>query len=167
MSSFASRDNGVWDKNGGCIECGFIPFKNTDKCFVCNPPTNIAGTADYDKNNCEETFVRETCEKEYAEEEESVTWEINIKKTIIINEDEMFDSLSLDLLSLDSLSLDLLSLDSLSHDLLSLDSLSLDSLSLNSLSLDSLSLDSLDEHNEREDTEKNHIIEEQIYMRIY
>ena len=164
-----SSKNGVWDKNGGCVECGFIPFKNTDKCFVCNPPTNIAGTADYDKNNCEEAFVRETCEKEYAEEEESVTWEINIKKTIIINEDEMFVALamSLDLLSLDSLSHDLLSLDSLSLDLLSLDSLSLDSLSLNSLSLDSLSLDSLDEHNEREDTEKNHIIEEQIYMRIY
>ena len=39
MSSFI--DNGVWNENGGCVECGFIPFKNTDKCFVCNPPTII------------------------------------------------------------------------------------------------------------------------------
>jgi hypothetical protein len=87
MSSFI--DNGVWDQNGACVECGFIPFKNTDKCFVCNPPTNIDDSV---KNNSDE----EICDIEYAEDE--VTWEINKEKTIIIDEDnstydEMFKAL--------------------------------------------------------------------------
>ena len=87
MSSFI--DNGVWDQNGACVECGFIPFKNTDKCFVCNPLTNID---DGIKNNSDE----EICDIEYAEDD--VTWEINREKTIIIDEDEstydeMFKSL--------------------------------------------------------------------------
>ena len=97
MSSFI--DNGVWDKNGACVECGFIPFKNTDKCFVCNPPSNIT---DDEKNNCE----KENCEEENCEEEicdveyvdEDVTWEIDRKRSVIIDEDnstydEMFNSL--------------------------------------------------------------------------
>jgi hypothetical protein len=79
MSSFI--DNGVWDQNGACVECGFIPFKITDKCFVCNPPTNIDDSV---KNNSDE----EICDIEYAEDEEDVTWEINREKTIIIDEDE-------------------------------------------------------------------------------
>jgi hypothetical protein len=89
MSSFI--DNGVWDKNGACVDCGFIPFKNTDKCFVCNPPTII-----YDgvTNNSEE----EICDIEYAEDD--VTWEINREKSVIIDEDnssyeEMFASLEI------------------------------------------------------------------------
>jgi hypothetical protein len=79
MSSFI--DNGVWDQNGACVECGFIPFKITDKCFVCNPPTNIDDSV---KNNSDE----EICDIEYAEDEEDVTWEINREKTVIIDEDE-------------------------------------------------------------------------------
>jgi hypothetical protein len=113
MSSFI--DNGVWDKNGGCVECGFIPFRYTDKCFVCNPPTNISD----DKNNCHEKCDEEICDVEYAEDD--VTWEINREKTIIIDEnestyDEMFRS--------------------------------------------------LESHNEREDTESIHIVEDKIYRRF-
>ena len=109
MSSFI--DNEVWDKNGACVECGFIPFKNTDNCFVCNPPTNISDV----KNNSEE----EICDVEYAEDD--VTWEINREKTIIIDEnestyDEMFKS--------------------------------------------------LESHNEREDNESIHIVEDKIYRRF-
>ena len=110
MSSFI--DNGVWNENGGCVDCGFIPFKNTDKCFVCDPPTTIS---DDIENNSEE----EICDIEYAEQE--VTWEINRKKSIIIDEDnstyeEMFES--------------------------------------------------LETHNESGDTEKIHILEDQIYRRF-
>jgi len=87
MSSFI--DNGVWNENGGCVECGFIPFKNTDKCFVCNPPTIIDDSI---KNNSDE----EICDVEYADHD--VTWEINREKTVIVDEDEstydeMFKSL--------------------------------------------------------------------------
>ena len=113
MSSFI--DNGVWDKNGACVECGFIPFKNTDNCFVCNPPTTISD----DKNNCEEKCDEEICDVEYADED--VTWEINREKTIIIDEaestyDEMFKS--------------------------------------------------LESHNERQDNESIHIVEDKIYRRF-
>ena len=88
MSSFI--DNGVWDKNGSCIECGFIPFDITDKCFACNPPTNISDNV---KDNCDE----DEYDIEYAEEE-PVTWEINREKIKIIDEDkssydDMFESL--------------------------------------------------------------------------
>lgn len=90
MSSFI--DNGVWDKNGACVDCGFIPFKNNDNCFVCNPPTNISD----DKNNCRENCEEEICDVEYADGD--VTWDINRKKSVIIDEDnstyeEMFESL--------------------------------------------------------------------------
>jgi len=90
MSSFI--DNSVWDKNGACVECGFIPFDITDKCFACNPPINI--TDDIINNSDEEKY-----DIEYAEEE-PVTWEINREKSIIIDEDissyeEMFESLEL------------------------------------------------------------------------
>ena len=109
MSSFI--DNGVWDKNGACVECGFIPFKNTDNCFVCNPPTNISDV----KNNSEE----EICDVEYAEDD--VTWEINREKTIIIDEDEStYDEM----------------------------------------------FKSLESHNEREDNESIHIVEDKIYRRF-
>jgi hypothetical protein len=114
MSSFI--ENGVWDQNGGCVDCGFIPFKNTDKCFVCNPPSNASDI----KNNCEkENCEEEICDVEYADED--VTWEINRKRSIIIDEDkstydEMFAS--------------------------------------------------LESHNESGDTEKIHIIEDQIYRRF-
>ena len=112
MSSFI--DNGVWDKNGACVECGFIPFKNTDKCFVCNPPTNITED-DGIKNNSEE----EICDVEYAEDD--VTWEINREKTIIIDEDEStYDEM----------------------------------------------FKSLESHNEREDNESIHIVEDKIYRRF-
>ena len=115
MSSFI--DNGVWDKNGACVECGFIPFKNTDKCFVCDPPTNI--TAD-DKDNCEkENREEEICDVEYAEDD--VTWENNREKTIIIDEDEStYDEM----------------------------------------------FKSLESHNEREDNESIHIVEDKIYRRF-
>ena len=109
MSSFI--DNGVWDKNGACVECGFIPFKNTDNCFVCNPPTNISDV----KNNSDE----EICDVEYADED--VTWEINREKTIIIDEDEStYDEM----------------------------------------------FKSLESHNEREDNESIHIVEDKIYRRF-
>jgi hypothetical protein len=111
MSSFI--DNEVWDKNGACVECGFIPFKNTDNCFVCNPPTNISD--DGVKNNSEE----EICDVEYADED--VTWEINREKTIIIDEDEStYDEM----------------------------------------------FKSLESHNEREDNESIHIVEDKIYRRF-
>ena len=89
MSSFI--DNSVWDKNGACVECGFIPFDITDKCFACNPPINI--TDDIINNSDEEKY-----DIEYAEDD--VTWEINREKSIIIDEDissyeEMFESLEL------------------------------------------------------------------------
>lgn len=92
MSSFI--DNGVWDQNGACVDCGFIPFKLTDKCFVCNPPSDID---DGVKNNCDEEICREEiCHIEYAQED--ITWAINREKTIIIDEDtstyeEMFNAL--------------------------------------------------------------------------
>jgi len=110
MSSFI--DNGVWDKNGACIDCGYMPFQLTDNCFVCNPPTTIS---DDIENNSEE----EICDIEYAEED--VTWEINRKNNIIIDEEkstyeEMFES--------------------------------------------------LESHNETGDTEKIHILEDQIYRRF-
>jgi len=96
MSSFI--DNGVWDKNGACVDCGFIPFRCTDNCFVCNPPINIS---DEDKNNCkeeceEENSREEICDIEYVQDD--VTWAINREKSVIIDEDnstydEMFNSL--------------------------------------------------------------------------
>ena len=108
-----SSKNGVWDKNGGCVECGFITFKNTDKCFVCNPPTNISD--DGVKNNSDE----EICDVEYAEDD--VTWEINREKNIIIDEDEStYDEM----------------------------------------------FKSLESHNEREDNESIHIVEDKIYRRF-
>lgn len=110
MSSFI--DNGVWDKNGACLDCGFIPFKNTHECFVCNPPTTIS---DDIENNSEE----EICDVEYAEDD--VTWEINREKTIIIDEDEStYDEM----------------------------------------------FKSLESHNEREDNESIHIVEDKIYRRF-
>lgn len=81
-------DNGVWDNNGACIKCGFMPFNITSECYVCNPC----------ENNCDEESCNEKdYEIEYAEEE-PVTWEINREKSIIIDEDkssydEMFNSL--------------------------------------------------------------------------
>jgi hypothetical protein len=101
MSSFI--DNGVWDKNGACVECGFIPFKNTDKCIVCDPTSNACDIKNnyekesYEKENCEkESCEEEICDVEYADGD--VTWEINRKKSVIIDEDnstcdEMFESL--------------------------------------------------------------------------
>jgi hypothetical protein len=85
MTSFL--DNGVWDKNGACVDCGYIPFEFIDKCFVCSPSniTNVKNVFEflYDNN---------------VEPEVPVTWEINREKTIIIDEDkstyeEMFEAL--------------------------------------------------------------------------
>ena len=110
MSSFI--DNGVWDKNGACVDCGYMPFELIDKCCVCNPPTNID---DVVKNNSDE----EICDVEYADED--VTWEINREKTIIIDEDESrYDEM----------------------------------------------FKSLEIHNERQDNESIHIVEDKIYRRF-
>lgn len=85
--------NCIWDENGACLRCGFIPFKLTDECYVCNPCTNIS-------NDIENSYDEEGNDNDVHEydEEEPVIWEINRKKTIIIDEDkssyqEMFESL--------------------------------------------------------------------------
>jgi hypothetical protein len=87
-------DNGVWDKSGACVDCGFIPFKLSDECYVCNPPSNIS---DEVKNNCDEENCREEiCGLECVQGD--ITWAINREKSIIIDEDtstyeEMFEAL--------------------------------------------------------------------------
>jgi hypothetical protein len=110
MTSFL--DNGVWDKNGVCVDCGYMPFELTDNCFVCNPPTN---TSDDDTNNSFEDSY------DIEHTQVPVTWEINSEKSIVIDEDkstyeEMFQA--------------------------------------------------LEQHNERGDTERIHIVEDQIYRRF-
>ena len=74
-------NNCIWDKNGSCLNCGFIPFNLTEQCYVCNLCINISNCMKntYDKGNNIDIY-------EYAEEE-PLLWEINREKSIIIDED--------------------------------------------------------------------------------
>jgi hypothetical protein len=91
MSSFI--DNGVWDKNGACVECGFMPFNLTEFCTECNP-INIVDDV---KNNCAEEIIK----LEDDLHEQGINYIINNAKGInylidndvkfIINNKEQFD----------------------------------------------------------------------------
>jgi len=71
MSSFI--DNSVWDKNGACVECGFIPFDITDKCFACNVTWEInrekSIIIDEDISSYEEMFESLELQKERQDTE--------------------------------------------------------------------------------------------------
>jgi len=52
MSSFIN--DSVWDKNGACVECGFMPFNLTKICTECNPTSIV----DDIKNKCAEEIIK-------------------------------------------------------------------------------------------------------------
>ena len=88
-------NNDIWDKNGSCLKCGFIPFKLTDECYICNPIIKVSNDT---TNNCHEDDEYDIDYNIEYSDEQPVMWEINREKTIIIDEDkssyeEMFESL--------------------------------------------------------------------------
>lgn len=104
MSSFIV--NGVWDKNGACVECGFMPFNLTEICSECNP-TNVVDDINH---ICWITYVVDDIKKNYAEEiiklendlhEQGINYIINNEQginylidndiNVILNNKEEFD----------------------------------------------------------------------------
>lgn len=60
----SDNNNAVWDKNGECLKCGFIPFNVSEKCYACDDKSNSSDVS-----------------------EEEVSWEINREKDAFIDVD--------------------------------------------------------------------------------
>jgi len=75
----------IWDTNGSCVVCGYMPFELTEFCTECNC-TNIIN---YVKNTCGDEIIQ----LENNLHEHGVNYLLDIKIHYIINDEEDYDKL--------------------------------------------------------------------------
>lgn len=75
----------IWDINGSCIICGYMPFELTECCTECKCTNSI----DYVKNTCGDEIIQ----LENNLHECGVNYLLDIKINFIINDQGDYDKL--------------------------------------------------------------------------